>query len=51
MKKITFRYRDKLSDWKWRTQTCIVPSVEECMKIYGLNGNSVDYEILEVEDC
>lgn len=51
MKKITFRYRDALSNWKWRIQHCIVPSVEECLKIYRLSGNSVDYEILEVEDC
>ena len=51
MKKITFRYRDSLSNWEWRTQHCIVPSVEECIKIYGLDDSSVDYEILEIEDC
>ena len=51
MKKITFRYRDSYSNWEWRTQHCIVPSVDECIKIYGLNDSSVDYEILEVEDC
>lgn len=51
MKKITFRYRDSYSNWEWRTQHCIVPSVEECIKIYGLEDSSVDYEILEIEDC
>lgn len=50
MKKITFRYRDSYSNWEWRTQHCIVPSVDECIKIYGLDDNSVDYEILEIED-
>ena len=51
MKKITFRYRDSLSNWQWRTQHCTVSSVEEGIKIYGLDDNSVDYEILEIEDC
>ena len=51
MKKITFRYRDSYSNREWRTQHCIVPSVDECIKIYGLDDNSVDYEILEIEDC
>lgn len=51
MKKITFRYRDSYSNWEWRTQHCIVPSVDECIKIYGLNDGSVEYEILEIEDC
>lgn len=51
MKKITFRYRDSYSNWEWRTQHCIVSSVDECIKIYGLDDSSVDYEILEVEDC
>ena len=50
MKKTTFRYRDSYSNWEWRTQHCIVPSVDECIKIYGLDDNSVDYEILEIED-
>ena len=51
MKKITFRYRDSYSDWEWRTQRCNVSSVDECIKIYGLNDGSVDYDILEVDDC
>lgn len=51
MKKITFRYRDSYANWEWRTQHCIVSSVDECIKIYGLDDSSVDYEILEVEDC
>lgn len=50
MKKITFRYRDSLLNWQWRTQHCIVPSLEECIRIYGL-GNDCEYEILEIEDC
>lgn len=33
------------------TLYCIVSSVEECIKIYGLDDSSVDYEILEIEDC
>ena len=50
MKKITFKYADKLSDWEWRTQCCVVKSVEECIKIYGL-GVDCNYKILSVEEC
>lgn len=49
MKKITFKYADELSNWQWRTQSCIVESVEECIRIYGL-GVDCKYEILEVKD-
>jgi hypothetical protein len=49
MKKITFKYADELSNWEWKIQHCVVSSVAECIKIYGL-GVDCEYEILEVED-
>ena len=49
MKEITFRYADALSNWEWRKQSCVVESVEECIKIYGL-GIDCKYEILEVKE-
>ena len=49
MKKITFKYADAMSNWKWRTQECIVSSVAECIKLYGL-GVDCDYEIISVVD-
>lgn len=49
MKSITFKYADQLSNWEWRTQHCVVESVEECKRIYGL-GVDCEYEILEVKD-
>lgn len=49
MKKIKFKYRDEISNWEWREQECVVSSVEECIKIYGL-GIDCDYQILSVED-
>lgn len=49
MKEIVFKYADKLSNWEWRTQRCIVESVEECIRIYGL-GIDYKFEILEVKD-
>ena len=49
MKKIKFKYRDEISNWKWKEQECVVSSVEECIKIYGL-GIDCDYQILSVED-
>lgn len=48
MYEITFRYRDALSNYEWRTQHCCVSSVEECIRIYGL-GVDCEYEILEVK--
>lgn len=50
MKEITFRYRDLYSNWEWRVQHCTVESVEECIRIYGLDEGGVDYEILEAKD-
>ena len=49
MLNITFRYKDAMSNWEWRTQSCIVSSVEECKRIYGL-GIDCEYEILEVKE-
>lgn len=49
MLKITFKYADAMSNWKWRTQKCVVSSVAECIKIYGL-GIDCDYEILSIEE-
>ena len=49
MKRITFRYADAWSNWQWRTQSCTVSSVEECIRIYGL-GIDCEYEILEVKE-
>ena len=49
MFEIKFRYRDEMSNWEWKTQKCVVSSVEECIRIYGL-GTDCDYEILEVKE-
>lgn len=49
MLEITFRYADQLSNWEWRKQHCIVESLEECIKIYGL-GIDCEYEIIEIKE-
>ena len=49
MLRIEFEYADELSNWEWRRQVCIVPSVEECKRIYGL-GVDCDYKIIDVEE-
>jgi hypothetical protein len=49
MLKIDFRYADAQSDWKWRNQSCIVRSVEECKRIYGL-GKDCKYEIMKITE-
>ena len=50
MVEITFRYKDAMSNWEWRTQHCIVESIAECIRIYGLDESDVEYEILEVKE-
>ena len=50
MFKIKFRYKDAMSNWEWRNQECIMSSVDECIKTYGL-GIDCKYEILSVEKC
>lgn len=51
MVSVTFRYKDSFSRGEWRTQHCLVESVEQCKKIYGL-GEDPDciYEITKVEE-
>lgn len=49
MVKVTFEYADEMSGWKGRAQSCIVSSVEECKRIYGL-GVDCEYRITSVEE-
>lgn len=46
---VKFRYRDKLSGYEWKEQSCHVSSVEQCKRIYGL-GIDCDYEIISVTE-
>lgn len=48
MVKVTFRYRDIYSEG-WNIQSCVVSSVEECKRLYGL-GIDCDYQIISVEE-
>ena len=50
MLNITFKDTDAMSNWVWRKQHCVVSSVEECKRIYGLDNGDVEYEILEVKE-
>lgn len=49
-KRINFRYKDALSKWEWREQSCLVYSVEQMIKIYGLDKDDVEYEIISIEE-
>lgn len=49
MLKITFEYADAMSNWKWRRQECVVSSVQECKRIYGL-GIDCEYRIIEIKE-
>lgn len=45
---IVFEYRDAYSNGKWRRQECVMHSVNECIKMYGL-GIDCEYRIISVE--
>lgn len=45
---IRFEYRDRYSHGKWMTQECVVSSIEECRRIYGL-GVDCEYHFLLIE--
>ena len=49
MVKVKFEYRDEMSKGEWREQECIVSSVQECKRIYGL-GIDCEYKIIDVEE-
>lgn len=49
MLKIKFEYKDEMSNWEWRKQECIVSSVEECKRIYGL-GIDCEYRITSIKE-
>lgn len=49
MLKIKFEYADAMSNWQWRQQECVMSSVSECVKWYGL-GVDCMYRIISVED-
>ena len=46
---IVFEYADVLSQWKWRRQECVVSSVRECIRLYGL-GVDCEYRIISIEE-
>ncbi len=52
MLEIKFKYRDEMSRGEWRTQSCVVSSVSECKKIYGLDDDPTiyEYEIISVKE-
>ena len=50
MLQITFKFKDVYTHGTWKTQTCVVPSIEECIRVYGLDEPNVDFEIIKVTD-
>ena len=49
MFQIEFEYKDSVSGWNWIKQSCVVSSIAECIKIYGL-GVDCEYRILSVKE-
>ena len=47
--KITFEYRDAYTNGKWNRQTCVMSSLKECIKVYGL-GIDCEYRIISIEE-
>lgn len=51
MKRIKFRYEDKYTKpGQCSEQECVMESVRECIKFYGLDQPDVEYEIVSVEE-
>lgn len=48
MVEITFKYKDAWSKGRWNTQSCVVSSLDECIRIYGLKEPDVEYEIISI---
>lgn len=46
---IKFKYRDVYTNGKWNEQECVVSSIAECIRIYGL-GVDCEYKIISVEE-
>lgn len=49
MLRIKFEYRDEYTNGQWREQSCVMSSVEECKRLYGL-GVDCEYRIISVEE-
>lgn len=49
MVEVEFEYKDRYTNGEWNKQSCIVSSVAECKKIYGL-GIDCEYRIVKVEE-
>ena len=53
MVKVKFRFKDIYTNGEWMEQECLVSSLEECKRIYGLDGSDPtldEYEIISVEE-
>lgn len=48
MLKIKFKYADEWGNWEWHTRECIVESVQECVRIYGLLEDDVKFEMISI---
>jgi len=47
---IEFKFKDPYTKGNWKKQRCTVESLEECINIYGLEGDDVEYEITKIEE-
>lgn len=48
MLRIEFEYRDELSRWEWRRQSCTCGSTEEAKRFYGLGEGGCEWRIVSV---
>lgn len=47
---IKFKYKDALSNWEWREQSCRVSGVDMMIKFYGLDKGDVEWDIIEMKE-
>ena len=46
---IVFEYQDQYTNGRWNQQECIVSSVPECKRLYGL-GKDCEYRFILIEE-
>ena len=50
MVEVEFEYQDAFTNGNWSRQSCVVSSVDSCIKLYGLTEPGVKYRIISVKE-
>lgn len=51
MKEIKFRYRDHFTKGRWKEKSCVVETIDEFERLFGVGKAKREFEILSVRDA